>query len=546
MVARLSRWLWDMATSPWLILTLVLASQFPEYLVVRLALALALYYVIHSFAILEAPIFQADRLKVIIAGAGISGLGMAQKLKEVGIHDFLVLEKAANLGGTWWDNVYPGVACDITSHFYSYSYYMNPKWSKAYSGGTEIWNYLNRFAEDFGIRPHIRFGVEVTETHWDDQTQLWTVHTKSGEKLEANVYISAVGALHVPNRPTFQGEVEFVKPIVHTAKWDKSLDLKGLRVAIIGTGATSVQVVPAIADDVKALYVFQRTAAWVPDRNNFAVPNWVQELFVKLPFILRLYRNFHYLMNEATFYLVFNVYSPLRGVAMKVVSYGMTRHFKSQSNKEALTEALIPKFNMGCKRITPSDDFLDSFNKPHVHLIQEHIERFTSDGIRTQKGRDIELDAIILATGYSILESTRAFKGYGKAGKCLQDYWGECPRAYLGLAYPGFPNAFVILGPGTGLGHSSIVFMIECQINYVVDCLRKLQASGKKSMDVKRSTLDEFVNWLDTNMKNMVFGSGCLAWYRNSEGVNWTLWPSDLTSYWRRTYSCDTGDYIFE
>lgn len=545
----LGKWLWQMITSPWLILALILASQWPTSWLSMGIFGLSLYYMIRSWAVLESPIPNPDQLKVVIVGAGVAGMGMARKLKEVGVEDFVLLEKNDDIGGTWWLNRYPGVACDIFSHFYSYSYFMNAKWSKAYSEGQEIWDYLNRFAEEFQLRPHIHFKTVVSKTIWQEDQKKWLVRTKDGKEYQANIFISAVGALHTPSKPHFKNQEAFQKPIFHTAEWDKSVDLVGKRVGVIGTGASGVQAVANIADKVKELYVFQRTAAWVPARMNFTHWNWIKECFASFPFVHRLFRNMLFLLNEVIYFAIFTLASPIRNLAERAIAGAMrnTIQKEKEEDNEFLKTTLVPKYALGCKRITPSDDYIQTFNKPHVHLIQDRIESFNETGIATSNGKNIDLDVIILATGFDVLQSSRAFHGIGKGGQVLAEVWGDCPRAYLGITHPGFPNSFILLGPGTGLGHSSIIFMIECQVNYIIDCMRKLQISGQKAMTVKKSVHDGFVTWLDESIKNRVFGSGgCVAWYQNAKGVNWTLWPKDLITYWSRTYSCEMSDYELE
>ena len=529
-------------------------ASFPPFAIVLIALLcsspyslwawLALLTVIASWATsTPTPIPNGSKWRVAIVGAGASGLCMAKRLKDVGIHDFVILEKSHEVGGTWLHNRYPGVACDITSHFYCFSFHYNPNWSRAFSGGKEILEYFKNFAKTFDLYGHIRFGVHVDETRWDDQTRMWTL-SAGNERFEANFFISATGPLIVPNVPPFKDMKQFKGTLLHSAEWDDDLELSGKRVGVIGTGATAVQIVPTIADEAKSVHLFQRTPAWSPYRRNFYFPALLKAALRLCPFLITAMRYFYFITGELAFHLFFTVNRWSHPVGNWIIARGMRRALNHDPD---LCQRLIPEYSMGCKRVTPSQNYLRSFQKDNVHLLTDPIEGFTSNGVVTKSDVQYEFDVVILATGYDLLATCRPFQTFGEnARQSQEDGWRDEPRAYLGVAQSGFPNKFMICGPGSGLGHSSILYVIECQVNYVIDCIRKLSATeSKKSMNLKSHVYEDFIDYLKHSMRNRAFNGNCFSWYKNSRGVNWTLWPNDLVSFWYHTYSCSVDDYDF-
>ncbi|XP_023329259.1 uncharacterized protein LOC111701982 [Eurytemora carolleeae] len=483
--------------------------------------------------------------KVLIIGSGVSGICMGKKLNDVGIK-YTILEKSANLGGTWYDNIYPGVACDVPSHLYSFSFFLNPFWSRAFSKGKEIHEYLQAAASKFGVYPHVQYEKHVSSATWDKKTNLWTVLTKDGSSYTANILISGCGGLHVPRFPDYKGMDLFKGESFHTALWNKDFDPTNKRIAVLGTGASAVQAVPNLAEmGVKSLTVFQRTPCWAPPRFDYEYPEYVKTIFNLFPFTNTLLRYFYFWRNEFRFRIIFTKSAWITQKLSAVVHKQVRGYCQMMIKDKELASKLIPDYDMGCKRITPSDTYLQAFNKDNVHLVTDKISEITETCVRTADGREHEIDALIYATGFDLLKSAKPFTQVGLQGKPLHEIFDDAPYAYLGIAHDNNPNCFWLLGPGTGLGHNSIIYMIECEANYTIDAIRKMLAKGAKSMVVKKHVQRNYWDWVQDNMKGKVFAdnSACTGWYRNSRGVNWTLWPQDLVSYWWKTKSCDLQDY---
>lgn len=486
-----------------------------------------------------------DGFHAIIIGSGVSGIAMGRKFNLMGIK-YTILEKSQQLGGTWYDNTYPGVACDVPSHLYSYSFFQNPYWTRAYSHGREILSYIQATASRFGVYPHIRLGKRVASATWDSTTSTWTVACTDGTSYKGNILVSCCGGLHVPKLPTFTNMDKFKGEAFHTALWKADFDPKGKRIAIIGTGASAVQAVPALAEQgVASLTVFQRTPCWSPPRLDFAFPPALQELFALVPVTNTIYRWFFFWRNEFRFWALFTPKNVFTKWFSDLVHHMVREHHRKVVKDPELCKKLIPSYDMGCKRITPSDTYLAAFNKENVHLVTESIQEFTETGIRTKDGKDHEVDAIIYATGFDLLQSAKAFKQFGLAGRELSETFQDTPMAYYGITHPDNPNCFWLLGPGTGLGHNSIIFMIECQVDYTASAVERMLDAGAKSMVVKPEKLKNYWDWMQDQMKGMVFAdnSACVGWYRNERGVNWTLWPKDLVRYWWWTRTCNLVDY---
>jgi len=490
---------------------------------------------------LEVP----EDFNIIVIGSGVSGIGIGKKLNELGIK-YTILEKSNDLGGTWYDNTYPGVACDVPSHLYSFSFFMNPNWSRAYSKGKEIHQYLKNAASRFGVYPHVEFNKRVESCTWNEKTGRWTVATTDGKEYIANFIITGSGGLHVPNVPKFKGQEDFKGPIFHTALYDKTFQPKGKRVAVIGTGASAVQGVPGLVElGVSEMKVFQRTPGWVPPRLDYEYPEMVKTMFRVFPFTNTLHRWFFFLRSELRFRLVFTQDAWITKKLSGAIHNQVRAHYRSIIKDKELCAKLTPNFSMGCKRITPSDTYLQAFNMDHVHLVTDKITEFTETGIKTADGVNHEVDAIILATGFDLLESARPFTQIGVGGKDMSETWGDTPGAYLGITHEQNPNYFMLLGPGTGLGHNTIIYMIECQAAYTVDAIKKFVQSGARSMAIKKTVQDDYLDWCQENMKGKVFAdnSACTGWYRNARGVNWTLWPLDLITYWWMSRTCDIKEF---
>ena len=478
-------------------------------------------------------------LDVIIVGSGFSGIGMAIKLKEAGNHAFMILEKAQDIGGTWRENTYPGCACDVPSHMYSFSWERNPRWSRMFAAQPEILQYLKHCVAKYGIAPHIRFNAELREAVFDEANDLWEVRTTEGETLTARMLVSAMGVLHRPALPALPGLDSFRGVRFHSAEWKHEIDLSGKRVAVIGTGASAIQFVPQIAPRVAKLTVFQRTPAWILPKLDRPISRIEQGIFRYLPGATRLFRNFLYWRQE--FLGLGFVHPRLMEKARKMA----LAHMKRQIPDAALREKLTPSYTIGCKRILISNDYFPALARPNVEVVADGIAQVRAHSIVGNDGVEHPVDAIIFGTGFRVTEQLTPVRIVGRGGIDLNDAWRAGPQAYLGLMSAGFPNLFMLLGPNTGLGHNSVVFMAEQQIHYVMDCLRLMRAQGKTSIEVQADAQRRFNDELQGRLKTTVWATGCKSWYLDENGRNVTLWPGFTFEYWHRMRKVNTAHYRF-
>lgn len=465
-------------------------------------------------------------MRVVIVGAGMSGLCMGVALRRAGI-PFVILEKARRLGGTWWDNTYPGCACDIPSHLYAFSFAPEPEWSRVYPPQAEILGYLERLAATQDLLPRIRFGVTVEAARWDEAAARWRVALEGGEEVAGDVLVSAVGALHVPKYPDLPGRERFRGPAFHSARWDHEVDLRGQRVGVVGNAASAVQLVPPVAEVAREVYVFQRTAHWVLPRLDGAYPPWARRAFRFAP-VQRLYRWWLYLVQEVLFLLAFHHGSAFGRLLRRTV----VRRIRRQVRDPAVQEALIPGYPPGCKRALLSNDYYRTLDRPHVHLVTDRLVAVREEGLETERGAR-EVDAIVYATGFDPLAWGHV-EVFGRGGRRLSERWGRTPRAHLGITVPGFPNYFVLLGPNTGLGHNSVMWMVECQVDYVMGCLKAMRRRGLRTLEVTEEALARSSAELDRRMAGRVWSS-CRSWYQNEDGKVVALWPATTVRYWWET-----------
>ncbi|HEY7012799.1 MAG TPA: NAD(P)/FAD-dependent oxidoreductase [Streptosporangiaceae bacterium] len=477
---------------------------------------------------------------LIIIGSGFAGLCMAIRLKQAGYHDFVILEKNDDLGGTWRDNKYPGCACDVPSHMYSFSFELNPSWSRMFAPQAEIWEYMRRSADQHGIAAHLRFGRSVERMEWDDTARLWRIATATGEAYTARAVVSGIGALHVPSVPEIPGAGQFAGPAFHSALWDESCDLSGKRVAVIGTGASAVQFIPAIAKQAAQVHVFQRTPPWIHPRPDFEIPPAVRALFAAAPPVMRAFRDGVYWLLEARaagFAVHPRLMTPLRWMA--------ERHLERQVGDPALRAKLTPDYTIGCKRILLSSDYYPALNRPNVGLVTEPVARISERGLVCAGGSSYDADVIIYGTGFKTVEAIAELNVAGRDGVKLQDVWRDGIEAYHGITVTGFPNFFLLLGPNTGLGHNSVIFMIESQVRHVLSCLRLLAADGGETIEVKASALRRFNDGIQRRLRRAVWSEGgCTSWYLDADGVNRALWPGFSFEYWARTRRARRADYV--
>ena len=476
---------------------------------------------------------------IVIIGAGFGGIAMGIALKKAGYDDFIILDKEDDLGGTWRDNQYPGCACDVPSPLYSYSFELNPDWSRLFAPQREIWDYLRGCARKYGLEAHIRYGSVVERMDWDDDARRWDVQTVEHGELGSwrpRAVVSAAGALHVPAYPDLPGTGRFGGTAFHSARWDHSLDLTGKRVAVIGTGASAIQFVPEIAKQAAQLTVFQRTPPWIHPRPDAPIPARMRTAFRKAPVTARALRDAIYMGLEVRalgFAVSPKLMAPLEAMAR--------RHLATQVTDPALRATLTPDYTIGCKRILLSSDYYPALQRPNVALVTDGITEITETGVRTADGREHQADVIIYATGFKVIESVTGLNVAGRDGRKLQA--GNL-EAYRGVTVAGFPNLFLLLGPNTALGHTSVVFMIESQIQHVLSCLRLLARDKADAIEVNEEAQRRYNDALQRRLRRAVWSEGgCRSWYLDAEGVNRTLWPGFTFEYWARTRRARPGDY---
>lgn len=474
-------------------------------------------------------------VEVAIVGTGFSGLAMAHLLKQAGIDAFVVLEKAGRVGGTWRENTYPGAACDIPSHLYSFSFDLNPGWTRSYSAQPEILDYLERCADKFGVRPHLRFHAEVRSARWDGRA--WTITCADGRTTRARCLVLGNGALHVPSVPAIPGLADFAGKTFHSARWDHSYDLEGKTVAVIGTGASAVQFVPQIAPKVRRLHLFQRTPPWVVPKLDHAIGPAARALYARVPGLQRLVRAGLYWQHELRA-LAFN-----RPRLMALVEPIARQYLRSSVADPALRAALTPRYRMGCKRVLPSNDFYPALTRTNVELVTTPIDRVVEAGVRTTDGALREVDAVVLGTGFRVTDYLSAIEIVGPDGRELNATWRDEPTSYLGITVAGFPNLFLLMGPNTGLGHNSMIFMIEAQARYALQAIVALRAGKLSTLSVREDVQSAFNKDLQGRLAGTVWQSGCRSWYQNTDGRNSVVWPGFTVDYWRRTRKLDLRDY---
>ncbi|MFC4534523.1 flavin-containing monooxygenase [Sphaerisporangium dianthi] len=468
---------------------------------------------------------------ITIIGSGFAGLCMAIKLKEAGYHDFVILEKDAELGGTWRDNTYPGCACDVPSPMYSFSFELNPGWTRLFAPQREIWDYMRACAEKYGLMPHLRLGKKVSALSYLDGEHRWRVSTEDGETFTTNAVVAGLGGLHVPSLPDIPGRESFTGPAFHSARWDHALDLTGKRVAVVGTGASAVQFVPRIAPVVRKLHVFQRTAPWIQPKPDVPLSERTRRTLRAFPPAGRALRDGVYWLLE-TRALGFAVDPRL----MKAHRAVALRHLAAQVPEPELRAKLTPGYTIGCKRILLASDYYPALRRDNVELVTDRISEIRERSIVDATGREHPVDVLIYGTGFDVAESLGGQRITGRNGLELQEAWSGGIQAYLGTVTAGFPNLFFLLGPNTGLGHNSVVFMIEAQVRYIISCLRLLSAARARALDVRPSAERAYNDGLQRRLDRLVWSKGgCTSWYLDGEGRNRTLWPGFTFEFWART-----------
>ena len=489
----------------------------------------------------EGTTRKAVHTRALIIGTGFSGLGMGIELQKQGV-DFLILEKADDVGGTWRDNTYPGCACDVPSHLYSFSFEPKATWSKLFSPQPEIWDYLKGVTDKYGLRRSIRFNSFVERAHWDDAECRWHVFTADGQEYVAQFLVSGAGALHIPLIPDIEGKDEFRGAAFHSAQWDHSVDLAGKKVAVIGTGASAIQIVPGIVKDVGELQLYQRTPPWVVPRPNEPFPGWVKRAFAVVPGVRLAVRTGIYWGLEGLGFAMTRRPGLLRGVEL-VGKWNIRRNVKDKELRRRLT----PTYRAGCKRILYSPNYYQAVANPKCELITDRIARITPDGIVTADGTEHAVDVIVYATGFHVTDSYTYVDIKGAGGEDLVDRWNrEGVAAHRGVTVAGVPNLFFLLGPNTGLGHTSVVIMIESQIRYVAKAIAAVDRYGAQALAPTRAAQDRENAELQEHLRHSVWNTGgCRSWYLDEHGVNRSLWSGMTWEYWRDMRTFRPSEYTF-
>ncbi|WP_347060236.1 NAD(P)/FAD-dependent oxidoreductase [Blastococcus sp. HT6-30] len=481
----------------------------------------------------------AREVRVAIIGSGFAGLAMAITLRGRGETDFLLLERADDVGGTWRDNTYPGAACDVQSHLYSYSFAPNPDWPRSYSQQPEIHAYLRATAERFGVREHCVFGADVTSARWDDGARCWLVATSAGS-FRAQVLVSAAGALADPTYPDIPGLDGFEGTVMHSARWDASHDITGEKVAVIGTGASAIQIVPAIQPEVESIAVYQRTPAWVVPRTDHPVQPWAQRLYRMVPGLQRAIRGLLYTSRE-----ILVIGMAKRRALLKPVGRLAKAHLERQVRDPRLRKALTPDYTIGCKRILISNDYFRAVAAPNAELVTAGIAEVRPRSIVTTDGIERPTDTIVLATGFAVTDLPIAGRIAGRDGRTLAEVWDEGMVSNRSTTVAGFPNLFLLVGPNVGVGHTSMVYMIESQVAYVDHALRTMDAEGLAVLETTPAAQEAYRALIAEKSKNTVWlAGGCASWYLDRHGHNTTLWPDFTFRFRKLTRSLDRENYV--
>jgi cation diffusion facilitator CzcD-associated flavoprotein CzcO len=476
-------------------------------------------------------------VEVAVIGAGMSGIGAGVAMQRAGHEDFVVLERAAEPGGVWRDNTYPGCACDVPTAFYSYSFAPKPDWSRAYAGQDEIRRYLLDVAAGHGVAGRIRCGTDVLGADWDEARRRWQVTTSDGEYV-ARVLVSATGPWSEPVIPDIPGLEDFEGKVFHSSRWDHDHPLDGANVAVIGTGASAVQFVPEIQPRVGRLTVYQRTPHWVMPKPDRPIDRRLQEVFSRHPAVQRALRTGMYYTAETLGLAMRNprLLAPLERVAR--------RHLRRSVADPELRALLTPDYTLGCKRLLFSNEWYTALTRPNVEVVPRACERVTPSGLVDADGVERPADTIVLGTGFTITELPIAERVHGRDGRNLAETWAGSPTGYLGSAVHGFPNLFLVLGPNIGNGHSSAFVLSETQIEYMVDALRQMRERGLASVEVRADAQERFNAEVQARLAGTVWNAGgCQSYYLDANGKNSTMFPGSTLELRRRLARFDPIDY---
>jgi len=485
----------------------------------------------------EAEADEAEEDEVAIIGSGFGGLGMAIRLSDQGERSFVILEKADRVGGTWRENTYPGAACDVPAHLYSYSFHRYD-WSRRYPPQEEILAYIEDVVSTYRLGPHLRFGATVTRAVWDGATATWTVTLADGRLVRARVLVSSVGQLNRPAWPDIPGRESFTGPSWHSATWDHDTDLSGLRVGVVGTGASAIQFVPPVAEAAAHVTVFQRSAPYILPKPDRPYSPTERRLFAAVPAVEKLDRLRIFSSGELLTSAILGDGGTRRAVKKRSLAY-----LEAEIDDPDLRRACTPDYELGCKRILFTSDWYATLRRPNVDLVTADIDAIEPGGVRTADGVVHPCDVLIYGTGFAATDFLQPMEIVGRDGLRLHDCWAEGAHAYRGVAVAGFPNLFLLYGPNTNLGGNSIIYMLEAQIRYVSALLGHLARLDLAAVEVRADVEADFVAWVDRTIESTAWQSGCHSWYRAASGRNTNNWPLLTHRYARTMRHADLFDY---
>ena len=476
----------------------------------------------------------------LIIGSGFSGLAMAIKLKDKGIEDFAILEKASEVGGTWRENTYPGAECDIPSALYSYSFEPYPHWEYKWSMQPQILEYIHTVVQKYGLQKHLHFQKEMVSAKWEEANGRWATYCKDGSVYYSKLLITAIGQLHHPSTPKFKGADSFERPSWHSARWNHDVDLKGKTIGVIGNAASAVQFIPEIAKVAEKVVVYQRSANWMLPKQDRAYREWEKKLVARFPFLLKIYRLRIWLLGGGLFFLMKNGNHLLRNLYQKKTINFIKEHIKEDQK----VNALIPKYPMGAKRILFSDTYYPALAQNNVELNISPIREITKTGIKTEDESERVLDVLVYATGFKTNPFLLGLDIKGRNEVSIKDYWKEGPKNYLGITIHNFPNLFLMYGPNTNLGHNSIIIMSEAQASYIAECASTMKKNGWNSLEIKEKSLEDYHEQSQKRLGNMIWAQVDNSWYKSESGNIPNNYAGRTMEYMRATKKVNFKDYI--
>ena len=482
----------------------------------------------------------AENLSVGIIGAGPGGLALGIFLQRAGFRNFTIFDREDGVGGTWRVNTYPGLACDVKSHLYSFSFHLNAGWSRLWSGQPEILRYFEQCADRYRLRSHLKLNTEIVAAAWDADANSWQLTTATGERHVFDVVVSAVGLFAQPVMPALVEEEPFTGTVMHSSRWDHSVPLEGARIAVLGTGSTASQVLPELAKVADRVYSVQRSPTWIlpkPDRPYTARERWV---FAHVPFAMRVYRTRLWLRSERNISVIEN------GSDKTQEFTAIARnHLEATVSDAELRAALTPDHPLGCKRLVFSSDFVPALTQPNVEVIASPARALRNRSLITEDGAELDVDVVVCATGYAAADYLGQVEVVGEGGTSLREVWRDGAHAYLGMAVPGFPNFFMLYGPNTNVGSNSVIFMLEAQAHYVVRLLKYMRRRGKRRVAVRPEAMAAFLAKIDGWMEGTVWTTRCSSYFRAANGRVVTQWPRSARAFWTMTRRMKRDDYTF-